>query len=95
MLEFMPKKITAAHILVEHEYEARDLLRKIENGEDFEKLACDFSQCSSAKSGGMLGEFGKGMMVREFEQAAFKLQVGQVSQVVRTQFGHHLIKRLK
>jgi peptidyl-prolyl cis-trans isomerase C len=95
MLQFTPKKITASHILVEHEFEAKDILRKLEQGELFEKLARDFSTCSSASDGGMLGEFGKGMMVREFEQAAFKLQPGEISSIVRTQFGYHLIKRIK
>lgn len=88
-------KVTAQHILVDHEYEARDLLKKLSEGADFEKLARDFSQCPSGKEGGNLGEFGKGMMVPSFEKAAFSLMPGEVSDIVRTQFGFHLIKRLK
>lgn len=88
-------KITASHILVNHEYEAQDLLKKISAGESFEKLACDFSECPSGKNGGNLGEFGRGMMVPSFEKAAYALMPGEVSKIVRTQFGFHLIKRIK
>jgi len=89
------KKIKASHILVSHEYEAQDLLKKIEQGEDFEKLAKDFSNCPSAKQGGFLGEFSRGQMVPSFEKAAFALQVGEISKIVRTQFGFHVIKRIE
>ena len=86
-------QISAKHILVEHEYEATDLLKKIELGSSFEDLAKDFSSCSSKSSGGDLGSFGKGMMVKAFEDAAYALKVGEVSSPVRTQFGFHLIMR--
>lgn len=86
-------KIKARHILVEHEYEALDILRKIEQGETFEDLAPKFSKCPSRAKGGDLGEFGKGRMVEAFETAAFDLAVGQVSKPVRTRFGYHLILR--
>ncbi|MDC0254488.1 peptidylprolyl isomerase [Bacteriovoracales bacterium] len=89
----MADRIGAMHILVDHEYEVEDLLKKLENGDSFEQLARDFSKCPSGKQGGKLGEFGKGMMVQEFEKAAFDLEVGQVSGPVKTQFGYHLIKR--
>lgn len=88
------KKITAAHILVNHEYEAKDIQRKLERGESFEQLARDYSLCPSSKEGGLLGEFGRGKMVPSFEKAAFALAVGELSQPVRTPFGFHLIKRL-
>lgn len=88
-------KITALHILVNHEYEVIDLQKKLAEGASFEDLARDFSECPSGKDGGNLGEFGKGMMVPSFEKAAFQLLPGQVSEVVRTQFGFHLIKRIK
>lgn len=88
-------KVTAAHILVDHEFEAKDIQKKLDEGADFAKLAQDFSQCPSGKDGGNLGEFGKGMMVPSFEKAAFQLLPGEVSGIVRTQFGFHLIKRLK
>ncbi|MEE2743807.1 MAG: peptidylprolyl isomerase [Bdellovibrionota bacterium] len=89
----MADRIGAMHILVDHEYEVEDLIKKLENGEKFEQLAADFSKCPSGKQGGSLGEFGKGMMVEEFEKAAFDLEVDQVSGPVKTQFGYHLIKR--
>ena len=86
--------VSAKHILVDHEHEAQDLLTKINKGEStFEELAQKFSKCPSGKSGGDLGEFGKGQMVQPFEEAAFGLEVGKVSEPVRTQFGYHLIYR--
>lgn len=88
------QKIRAQHILVYQEFEARDLIRKLEQGVSFEQLARDFSQCPSGENGGNLGEFGKGMMVPSFEKAAFALKVGEISAPVKTQFGYHLIKRL-
>lgn len=89
----MSKNITASHILVDQEFEARDILKKIDDGVDFAQLAKDFSNCPSGGSGGDLGPFSKGMMVAPFEKAAFTLEVGQTSEVVRTQFGYHIIKR--
>lgn len=83
----------AKHILVKHEYEAKDLLQKLNEGKSFEELAKDFSLCPSAARGGDLGEFPKGRMVPAFEQALLKLSPGDVSGIVRTQFGYHLIKR--
>ena len=86
-------KIKAKHILVEQEFEATDLLKKIQDGADFSTIAKEFSNCPSAEDGGDLGAFGKGQMVASFEQAAFALKVGEVSKPVRTQFGYHLIYR--
>lgn len=85
--------IKARHILVNQEFEVQDLQKKLAAGESFEVLAKDHSKCPSGKSGGDLGEFGKGMMVKPFEDAAFSLSVGEVSGPVRTQFGYHLIQR--
>ncbi|OUR96719.1 peptidylprolyl isomerase [Halobacteriovorax marinus] len=85
--------ISAKHILVDHEHEASDLLKKLDEGKTFEELAKDFSNCSSKDAGGDLGSFGKGMMVPAFEKAAFALKVGEVSAPVKTQFGFHLIMR--
>lgn len=88
-----PKSIKARHILVEHEYEAQDIERKLKQGDAFEELARKFSKCPSSKNGGDLGYFGKTRMVQEFADAAFDLEIGEVSPPVRTKFGYHLIKR--
>ena len=86
-------KMRAKHILVEHQFEADDLVRKISEGVPFEKLAQDFSNCPSGRDGGDPGEFGKGMMVKPFEEAVLALKEGEVSAPVKTQFGYHLILR--
>ncbi len=87
--------IEAKHILVEQAYQAEDLLKKLAEGETFEALAQKFSQCPSRMSGGDLGQFSRGQMVKPFEDAAFALEVDQVSAPVQTQFGYHLILRTK
>ncbi len=85
--------IKARHILVEQEFEAQDIVKKLGEGETFETMAQKFSKCPSGQEGGDLGEFGKGVMVKEFEDAAFALGVGETSAPVKTQFGYHLIHR--
>ena len=85
-------KIRASHILVASKEEAENLLLDIKNGVAFEDLAKDYSKCPSGREGGDLRWFGKGMMVKPFEDAAFELEVGQISQPVQTQFGWHLIQ---
>jgi peptidyl-prolyl cis-trans isomerase C len=85
--------IKVRHILVEQEFEAKDLLRKLAEGKSFADLAMSASKCPSGKRGGDLGEFGRGRMVPSFEEAAFALDLDQVSGPVRTQFGYHLIQR--
>ncbi len=92
----MPNKIQARHILVEKKTLAEDIIEQINTGNKFEELAKKHSTCPSRKKGGSLGEFGRGKMVREFEQAAFALKKGQVTQVpVKTKFGYHIIKRTR
>ena len=85
-------KIRASHILVKTEEEAKKLLEEIKNGADFAKLASEHSMCPSVRDGGDLRFFGRGMMVKPFEDAAFALKKGEVSEPVETQFGWHLIK---
>jgi len=85
-------KVRASHILVKTEEEAKDLLAKLNEGADFGELAEEHSLCPSKRDGGDLGYFGKGMMVKPFEDAAFAMEAGEVSQPVETQFGWHLIK---
>ena len=88
-------KVRCAHILVKTEQEARDIVGQLNAGISFSKIAQEKSMCPSGKRGGDLGVFGRGKMVREFENAAFSLQKGEVSQPVKTQFGWHIIKRLE
>ncbi|MBQ2644648.1 peptidylprolyl isomerase [bacterium] len=86
------KYVSAGHILVESYDEAIELKKRIDNGESFEKLARKYSQCPSSQRGGALGMFGRGQMVKPFENAAFNLKIGEVSEPVKTDFGWHLIK---
>jgi len=85
--------VKARHILVTNEYEAEDLVKKLNEGKSFEELAQKFSKCPSSARGGDLGEFQRGRMVPEFEAAAFALGANEVSKPVRTKFGYHLIQR--
>lgn len=82
----------AAHILVASEGKAKELLQMIKNGTSFADLAKQHSMCPSGRKGGDLGWFRKGMMVREFEEAAFNHAKGEIVGPVRTQFGWHLIQ---
>ncbi|GAC90241.1 parvulin-like peptidyl-prolyl cis-trans isomerase [Anoxybacillus flavithermus NBRC 109594] len=90
--EYKPK-VKASHILVDDEKTAKDIKAKLEKGEDFAKLAKEYSKdTGSAQNGGDLGWFGPGKMVEEFEKAAYALKVGEISDPVKTQFGYHIIK---
>ncbi|MGB7604508.1 MAG: peptidylprolyl isomerase [Lutisporaceae bacterium] len=85
--------IKASHILLEDEEEAKKILERVKNGENINELALEFSKDPTAKENkGDLDYFRKGEMVEEFETAAFKLNVGEVSELVKTDFGYHIIK---
>lgn len=85
--------VSAKHILVKEEDECSAVLASIANGEKtFEDAAKECSTCPSGSRGGDLGEFGRGQMVKEFEDAAFSAEIGEVVGPVKTQFGYHLIK---
>jgi len=86
-------QVGAKHILVQSLNEAVTLREKIKMGEDFDGLAKIHSKCPSGQAGGNLGVFGRGQMVKPFEDATFELDVGGLSQPVQTQFGYHLIQR--
>jgi parvulin-like peptidyl-prolyl isomerase len=103
-----PGNIRASHILIsyagvprttatrskeEAEQLIDDLSRRIKGGESFEEVAQAYSDCPSSEKQGDLGFFTKGRMVKPFEDAAFSLKVGGISDVVETQFGYHIIKR--
>ena len=91
----MPDKVHCAHILVKTEPEAKIVIERLNKGEKFSNVAREVSLCPSGKRGGDLGTFTRGKMVKEFETAAFALEKGQTSGVVRTKFGCHIIKRLE
>ena len=87
------EQVEASHILVEDKATADKVLKKLNDGEDFAKLAKEYSKdASNAENGGSLGYFGKGQMVPEFEEAAFKLKVNEISAPVKTEYGYHIIK---
>ena len=104
----MSDQVTASHILVMHKESARssetrtkeeaktmidDVKAKITDGIDFAELAGEFSDCPSGSKGGSLGTFGRGQMVKIFEDTAFGLEVGKTSDIVETEFGYHMIHR--
>jgi parvulin-like peptidyl-prolyl isomerase len=70
-----------------------DIEQQLQGGADFDALARQHSDCGSAQAGGDLGGFGRGQMVKGFEDAAFALNVGDTSGVVETPFGFHIIRR--
>ncbi|HVO33682.1 MAG TPA: peptidylprolyl isomerase [Elusimicrobiota bacterium] len=86
------EQVRASHILVKDESMARQLKTEIEGGASFEDVARQHSACPSKRNGGDLGWFGRGQMVKSFEDAAFGLASGKISEPVKTQFGFHLIK---
>jgi len=104
----MSDKASASHILLMYEGSMRssnarskeeaqelieDLKTQLADGGDFAELAKEHSDCPSGQDGGDLGSFGKGQMVKEFQDATFALEIGAVSDVVATDFGFHLIQR--
>jgi peptidyl-prolyl cis-trans isomerase C len=87
------EEVLAAHILVKDEAKAKDVAQKLIAGGDFAALAKEFSEDPGSKDkGGVLGFFGRGQMVKEFELVAFTMQKGETSQPVKTQFGYHIIR---
>ncbi len=86
------EQVKASHILVKTEKEAKDILAQLKSGGKFEELAKKNSVDSSSAKGGDLGWFGKGSMVPAFEKAALALKEGQISDVVKSDFGFHIIK---
>tara|TARA_B100001057_G_scaffold304015_1_gene304184 strand:- start:471 stop:794 length:324 start_codon:yes stop_codon:yes gene_type:complete len=102
-------KIKASHILIMHKdsqnsrsdiskekafEEIEAIYKQVVDGEvSFADAAVKHSDCSSAETGGNLGEFGKGMMVKPFEEMAFSLEINQVSKPFESEFGYHIVKR--
>ena len=85
-------RVRAKHILVDTKAEAIKIKADIDEGGSFEYYARRYSKCPSGRNGGDLGYFGRGQMVKPFEEAAFNGETGKVSEPVKTQFGWHLIK---
>ena len=85
------EEIHARHILVATEAEAKEIQERLKKGEDFATVAKEKSKDPSAE-GGDLGFFGRGQMLKPFEDAAFQLKEGEISNPVQTQFGWHIIK---
>ena len=83
---------TARHILVETQEQCQALKDEIADGADFADIAKQHSSCPSGSSGGDLGEFGPGMMVKEFDDVVFSADINAVQGPVKTQFGYHLLE---
>lgn len=86
------ESVSARHILVDSLELANEVKAKLHDGMNFEMAALQYSTCPSKEQGGNLGPFTRGRMVPEFEEAAFKLAVDEISEPVQTQFGYHIIK---
>ncbi len=86
-----PKQVKARHILLKDEKKAEEVRQKLLKGGDFATLAKEFSTCPSKTRGGDLGFFTKDRMVKEFSDVAFSLKPKEISPVVKTQFGYHII----
>ncbi|WP_034762000.1 peptidylprolyl isomerase [Rossellomorea vietnamensis] len=87
------EQVEASHILVDDEKTAQEVKKKLDDGGDFAELAKEYStDTSNADSGGELGYFGKGEMVTEFDDKAFSMKKGEISEPVKTEFGYHIIK---
>lgn len=87
----MPRA-SARHILVKTEAECQTLKDQIAEGADFAAVAKEHSSCPSGKQGGELGSFGRGQMVKEFDEVVFSAPVNEVQGPVKTQFGFHLLE---
>lgn len=88
-------KISPSHILLKHEYEAKDIYKWLQEGKEFSALARKYSQCSSYQSGGDLGEVEEQRLDDDFVAAFHSLKPGEYTIPVRTRFGWHIIKRNK
>lgn len=87
------KQVNASHILVNDEETANEVIENLNNGDDFAELAKEYSEGPSASDGGKIGFFQKGDMVAPFEEKAFDMDVGEITdKAVKTEYGYHVIK---
>ncbi len=86
---------SARHILVDTEEQCLTLKEEIEAGKDFSEVAKEHSNCPSKMQGGALGSFGRGQMVKEFDEVVFSAELNKVQGPVKTQFGYHLVEVTK
>ncbi len=85
--------VNASHILVSDEAKCQEIIDAVRAGEiSFEDAARQYSSCPSSAQGGNLGDFGRGQMVPEFDQACFAMEVGEIAGPIKTQFGYHAIR---
>lgn len=85
------KNFKVFHILVKHEYEAQDVIKKLHEGMSFTQAAIKFSTCASSRDGGALGIYKPGRFVEAFDEAVVQLPLNTISPPIRTQFGYHVI----
>lgn len=90
----MHQRFKVCHILLQHKYQAEDVLKRLEQGLSFSEAAQKYSICVSSKAGGELGDFRRSRFHEDFSEAVEKLSEGKVSQPVRTPFGYHLILKV-
>jgi len=88
----IPEKRKVAHIIVKSKEEARKIMDLLKEGEDFHSLAGKYNIDDTKKTNGVIGWIRKGKMVKEFDEVAFSLKKGEISEVVKTNFGFHIIK---
>lgn len=87
-----PEQVRASHILVKTKEEADAILKQLKNGGDFAAIAKEKNEDATKDKGGDLGFFSEGQMVKEFDEAVWKMKVGELSEPVKTQYGYHIIK---
>lgn len=89
--QYREEQLRASHILVSDYDLAEELLERIKSGEEFADLAKEYGEDGTSEAGGDLGYFGRGSMVPEFEEPVFNLEVGEVSDIIESRFGYHLV----
>src|SRR5699024_8013336 len=92
--DHMKEEVKEGHIVVEDEETAKEVKKNLDDGEEFAELAKEYSTDNSAEDGGHIGFFSAGQMVPEFEDAAYDMEVDEISDPVKSDFGYHIIEVL-